>query len=370
MKYLPVEYDTDIECKIIEVNFGNAIFKNFCVVYRPHAHKLTAFFPEFELLLQFLRSLKHDTIIFGDFNIDTIKDSADKTNYENLLLAYNFKRQNSEPTRVTSTSSTCLDHYITSYTTTNQTEKTTMSDHYSVLGEIPAVKTEVITTDDSIIRTRNLKNIKGDKALNFLFLLEQRLMKLDVNNLSYTEQISRCILECIDRFAPVTEFKRKENLNDWITNSIKNAITKRDQLFRNWTNSPSDINKEKYKKQRNVVTSLIRNAKRDSNIKKLGPNPSSRTIYRNLKNHLSKNQKQPGIPDIEKLNEYFATIGSVLSAEVPLHDQIVKIPNNEKSMVLSQTDEKEVSRVIQNLKNKKSFGHDSVSNEMLKCCSP
>ena len=131
--------------------------------------------------------------------------------------------------------------------------------------------------------------------------------------MNYTEQISRCILECIERFAPVTEIKTKENPTDWITNTIKNAITERNQLFKNWTKSPSEINNQKYKKQRNLVTSLKRNAKRDCNFKKLGPNPSSRTIYKNLKNHLSKNQKQHEVPDIEKLNENFATIGSVLS---------------------------------------------------------
>ena len=119
-----------------------------------------------------------------------------------------------------------------------------------------------------------------------------------------------------------------------------------------------------------MVTSLIRNAKRDCNFKKLGPNPSSRTIYKNLKNHLSKNEKQHEVPDIEKLNEYFATIGSVLSKKVPLHHEPPKVSNNVKTMVLSYTDEKEVSKILQTLKNKKGYGHDGISNEMLKCCSP
>ena len=53
LKYLPIEYDTDIEREIIEIDFGNSIFRIFCVVYRPQANKLTTFPPEFELLLQF-----------------------------------------------------------------------------------------------------------------------------------------------------------------------------------------------------------------------------------------------------------------------------------------------------------------------------
>ena len=87
LKYLAIEYDTDIECAIIEVDFENSIFRNFCVVYRPQAKSLTTFLPEFELLFQLLRRVKHDTIIFEDFNIDTIKDSAEKIKYKNLPLA-------------------------------------------------------------------------------------------------------------------------------------------------------------------------------------------------------------------------------------------------------------------------------------------
>ena len=99
--------------------------------------------------------------------------------------------------------------------------------------------------------------------------------------------------------------------------------------------TPSVNNNKKYKKQHNVTTSLIRNAKGDCCFKKMGPNPLSRTICKNLKNQLSNNQKQPEVPDIEKLNEYFVTIGSVLSTKNPIDDEPVKVPNNVKSMVLS-----------------------------------
>ena len=39
-------------------------------------------------------------------------------------------------------------------------------------------------------------------------------------------------------------------------------------------------------------------------------------------------------------------------------------------MVLSRTDETEVSKIFQTLNNKQRYGHDGISNEMLKCCSP
>ena len=119
--------------------------------------------------------MSNDTIICGDFNIDTIANSKDKYDYETLLLAFDFKRQNFEPTRITATSSTCLDHVITSYQVKTETIQTTMSDHFTVLGTIPGVFfNEPVISEEKIYRRD-----KGDKALNFLFLLDQKLKKLD-----------------------------------------------------------------------------------------------------------------------------------------------------------------------------------------------
>ena len=39
-------------------------------------------------------------------------------------------------------------------------------------------------------------------------------------------------------------------------------------------------------------------------------------------------------------------------------------------MVLKQTDEVEIGKTLNNLKNKKSTGHDGIRNETLKCYLP
>ena len=121
-------------------------------------NKLSNFLPEFENLLQLIRKLRYDTVLFGDFNIDSLKHLIDKTNYENDLSAYNYKRQNSEHTRVTSTSPTCIDHLITKYQVEHKTIKTTISYHYSVLGEIPGIITQPESNQPKTINVSNLKN--------------------------------------------------------------------------------------------------------------------------------------------------------------------------------------------------------------------
>ena len=97
-----------------------------------------------------------------------------------------------------------------------------------------------------------------------------------------------------------------------------------------------------YQRQMNVVTSSIRNAKRDCYYKKLGNNPSSKTLYRKLKYQLAEDESKNNIPDI-KLNEYFTSIGQILSYKVPDYDSPVNVPNNEKTMVPNYSDEIEVA---------------------------
>ena len=56
--------------------------------------------------------------------------------------------------------------------------------------------------------------------------------------------------------------------------------------------------------------------------------------------------------------------------KVPEYDSPVNVPNFEKAMVLAYCDKNEVAQIINALKNKKIVGHDGLSNEMLKHCSP
>ena len=117
------------------------------------------------------------------------------------------------------------------------------------------------------------------------FLLNQSLKQNYAGEISPTEQIARSIIGCVDGFALETFIKSQNDGNDWVTNKVENAMTKRKDLFHKWVSDPSDFNMETYGKQRNLVTSVIRNAKREAIFNKLGKTPSTTTMYRTLKCH-------------------------------------------------------------------------------------
>ena len=121
---------------------------------------------------------------------------------------------------------------------------------------------------------------------------------------------------------------------------------------------------------RNSGTSEIRNAKRDLNFEKLCDNPSTRTIFKTFRGHVREGQPKSVSFDPEMLNEYFTSIGSILSSEITESDQKIHNTYFEKTFVLEPIAIDEVSKIIKSIKTKKSTGYDSISNEILKCCSP
>ena len=169
----------------------------------------------------------------------------------------------------------------------------------------------------SSLLQKTLQITYTDEALNILFLLDQKLKKLDQLDKLDIEKITETIMFCVDKFAPEKETTKTEKCDEWITNKIKNEITKRNKLFREWTVSSTDDNKEKYKNQRNKVTAMLKTAKRECKLQKLGNNPNAKTLYRSLKSHKRKDQIAEVTPDLKTLNEFFTTIGSKLADAVP-----------------------------------------------------
>ena len=98
--------------------------------------------------------------------------------------------------------------------------------------------------------TRSLRNLKGTKATNFLFLLDQKLKKIPsaTSAEEHVEAIINIIKDCVDKFAPERKVITTNNSDQWITNKIKNAVSRRNLLFQNWINNPTLSNQNQYKK--------------------------------------------------------------------------------------------------------------------------
>ena len=130
-----------------------------------------------------------------------------------------------------------------------------------------------------------------------------------------------------------------ESTNDWITNKIKHAITKRNTLFEKWMNNLSTENQEKYKTIRNKVSALIREAKKEVNYRKIGKDPSAKGIFRTLKPIKCDQESSPPVIDPDIMNDFFVSIGPKLSSKLPVVNPNINITRVSKTMFLQPTDQ-------------------------------
>ena len=78
-------------------------------------------------------------MIFGYFNIDTIIESKEMKDHENLLTAFDYRKQNNLPTREAPTPATRSDQNLPSILVSTEAVNTSFSDNYSVLGEVAVI---------------------------------------------------------------------------------------------------------------------------------------------------------------------------------------------------------------------------------------
>ena len=108
-----------------------------------------------------------------------------------------------------------------------------MSDHFTISAQVSHDLAN--ENDPPCAKYRKLKNLKGKKALNFFFLLDQKLKKLPehMNTNDYMNALAKTIMKTVDKFVPEKRFEisKNDDMETWINNEIENAIVKRNFLF-------------------------------------------------------------------------------------------------------------------------------------------
>ena len=280
-----VRDDVNFQLNSVEVNFEciniSIVYKsvktNISVVYKPPQSKNEVFLNHFENYLLYLNALKANFLVCGDFNIDTLDCKPISKSYINLIKSCGAHILKRDPSRITPTSSKCIDHLIANFNANVKTLDSTIFDHFFV---ILSGYVNVDPQEKQDYCYRNLKNLyRDDNIFKYLFLLENKLSKFyklsDPN-----EKLSllvESIASSVDRFAPLE--KSKSQKQSWVTDTTKKILKNRDRLFSKWVKNPTDLNKLKYSQARNLVIKVIRNEKRVNYDKKIGNGRNSKTLF-------------------------------------------------------------------------------------------
>ena len=235
-----------------------------CSVYRPPSDR--------DFLAKMENSLSKidagvEFYVLGDLNIDFSQDSSLTLSYKELLSDFGCEQVIAEPTRVTPTSSSIIDHIVTNtrdYVGESGVLPVGLSDHFFTFCTRRLSK-EVFPSSDSLFRkVRSFKHYSKE-------LLNLELSKIDWSSVTLSVDVDFCLSEflrlfttAIDKVAPFHEVRVRKRPNPWMNSTILAAIRKRDSLFRRFKRDRENVSLyREYCKVRNAVQRDIKRAKED-----------------------------------------------------------------------------------------------------------
>jgi len=380
-----------------ELAFSNLTFTylnfSFSIIalYRPPSFSASLFLDNLD---GFLSSNMGSQIqmLLGDINLNlATSNDNDVNNYKNIMSGHGFSSLINSPTRVTSTSASCLDHiYIRMQKIVKTSLKpvvleTHITDHYSTLLHIDFQGTSINSN----------KSPKFIKTVDF-GIVEEYLKNeewVDVYQESTSDSSYSCFIEklqnYIDRGSVTIEIKNKrKKIKPWITDELVEAIKKRDKLKRRLKRYPGAELEREFKEFRNRLTKDIAIAKSSYyKIEILKAGKNIKKIWGTIKE--CTNMKQSGtsfvalqddnqiITDqavvVESFNDFFASVGSKMADKImkenmntSFYDTTTIRENIVDSLFLSPVTERELHQAICDININSATASDGVSAKLIK----
>ena len=178
-------------------------------------------------------------IVVGDFNIDILEKSKEKTNLNHIFKSYNLKQLIKKPTRIdpTSLKKKTIDHIWISDNMRELKTSNTMigiSDH---LGVFVKLKNKIETQVPPKIKVRNYKKYNKE---NFSSEVNSQMKNSNIDELLSQENINNplallteTITKSAERHAPLIEIKLKNENKPapWYTTELSTLIKTKNELL-------------------------------------------------------------------------------------------------------------------------------------------
>ena len=376
----------------VEVKFGKTVYL-VGVLYRPPNTKEEDFINSLESTISSLSNKYNGCFIVGDLNIDLSIAKGDKL--LEVFSCFNFEQLISCPTRVSKTSSSIIDHMYTNVTgkqITAGTVLTDISDHLPIFALFPTIVTP--SYPSSFTMVRDYKKFQLQAFVDELKAesWEEVLNSQDVQ-LAYSRFISIFLTIC-NKHAPLVKrkvrLKRKQD-KPWMTNAIKISIRKKHRLLQKLhKNSFNEHMFTYYKRYRNILTSVLRKAKKQyyadllaeykGNVKEtwevindlLGKAKRKRMVLPdNLEvDIMGEKEAHSDINDIaEDFNSFFVHVGEKLASKIPppsnvtFHTFLKNMSTN--TFFLHPVSTNEIENLISVLDVRKATGWDNIPSTLV-----
>ena len=248
----------NISCIWLEITIGKS--KPFLIgnMYRPPDAKVE-FIDRFENFIDNVSSEGKEMILLEDFNKNLLYNHKD-IEWENFITSLGLSQLVCDPTRVTDTSSTLIDHIYTNFNKNVahiNVCKMSISDHYAVFGN-RKLKNCVKSNAHQTITYRSFKNFDESRFINDMHAVPWETIEYfsDINEI--VEVWNKMFLEIVNKHAPLKLHRIKSKYQpDWLTPQILDCIEERDKC-----KLSGKI--DEYRMLRNKVSTMIDKAKKET----------------------------------------------------------------------------------------------------------
>ena len=364
-----------IECIWLEVKCSANSSLLLCILYRNPASTL-CWFDYFVSMLDNANATGRNVLLLGDFNIDMLKRNSA---WDSTTALFGLSQLVNTPTRVTASTSTLIDHIYTTNIHLVQhvwVPNVGISDHFPVLCSLKSKLIKRKKLEHTYLTYRSFKHFHPEA---FCHDLQQASFHEVLNHTDPNNALQlwyHLFLAILNKHAPVKKKRvRHPLLPPWLTKEVIKAMSIRDNLRKN-----KDL--AAFKKQRNVVKSLVRKAKKDYFQTLIEGNNNISTIWKAINTFIKPNKasSHSTLPSVNAndFNKYFL---SVADKPTSTNSNIFHSKNryleefcqerltSVEAFRIPLLGVHEVGRFIESL-NKKSTGPDGISSSILKLSLP
>lgn len=365
MESMWVEFRPTSVCPVLLIGF----------VYR-NPDENCSWIGKFEDMMDNVTNHNPNVILLGDFNIDLMQPTP--PSWESTTNLFGLEQLVTVPTRVTKDTATLLDHIYTNNTkmvSRVNISDVHFSDHSPIICTWSCKAPKLANKGHTTVEYRSFKHFKEDAFLCDLHFapLDLVYQETDVNQALNTWY--NVFLPVVNKHAPLRKRRVKHpSLPGWLNQDIMKAMKERDKLKK-------EKQFDAYKKQRNRVLQLVRNAKKAHFSKMIQNDCDTTQLWRAMNEITHKSRKQATNHtqySADTFNNFFLSTASSLPQASshaphisPLLTEFCKSKlDNTDSCEIPEISVHEVHRYIKKLKNKKSMGPDNISAYLLKLSLP
>jgi hypothetical protein len=371
--------------------------------YRLHSRSVKFFVNEFrEYLTVNIKTLKW-AIIMGDMNIDLLKsDDNDVDDYKLMMASLGFEALVTQPTRVTETTISCIDHVYLRMSCSDRregrcvveavgaVEEADVTDHHMTSLCLRAAgrpnAAEPVVISRTVINYDKLDGLLSNVDWSDVYKEDNVSVAFDV----FEAKVQSCIESCKE-VSLINNSTRR--LKPWMTDYISSQIKKRNYLHKKVKNKPpSDKFRLYYNSFRNKLREKIKSEKsqyyKNKLERNLGNHKATWNVIREITGQNHRVQKfclningslvtDSGLVANE-FNEFFLSVADKIIQDDSLppgfnnFDYKNSFVNcqEKSSLLLGPVMFEDVVRAVKSLKNGKSPGIDGLSSSLVKRICP